>query len=68
MDVAGAGKGDVKVIICGPTESEPNLKKRKDGSRTVEYLPTKPGDYEISITFANEGITGLFLAICTINS
>lgn len=33
-------------------------KDNRDGSCSVEYIPTEPGEYEVTIKFAQQPITG----------
>jgi len=40
-----------------------NCRDNRDGSCTVEYLPTKPGDYDITIKFADRPIPGEFVTV-----
>lgn len=39
-----------------------------DGTCTVEYVPTKPGDYDIVIKFADEDIPGKQKLRCCVSS
>ena len=36
----------------------------RDGSCTVEYLPTKAGDYDITVKFADQNIPGRVMRKC----
>jgi hypothetical protein len=46
------------LAIEGPSESKMTCKDNRDGSCTVEYIPTEPGDYDITIKFADQDIPG----------
>ena len=48
-----------KQTPLGPCKAETSVVDNKDGSCSVEYLPTKPGKYDIAIKFADEHIPGL---------
>ena len=56
----GAGTGGLGLAIEGPSEAKMTCKDNRDGSCTVEYIPTEPGDYDISIKFADQHIPGKF--------
>ena len=60
METRGAGQGGLGLAIEGPSEAKMNCRDNRDGSCTVEYLPTKPGDYDIAIKFADRPIPGEF--------
>ena len=61
VETRGAGQGGLGLAIEGPSEAKMTCKDNRDGSCTVEYLPTKKGDYEISIKFADQHIPGGYL-------
>ena len=56
IDIKGAGQGGLGLSIDGPSEVPINCKDNRDGTCTVEYLPTKPGDYDVSVKFADQEI------------
>ncbi|XP_033643960.1 filamin-A-like isoform X2 [Asterias rubens] len=58
VETKGAGKGGLGLAIEGPSEAAMECVDNKDGSCTVTYLPTVPGDYEVHITFADDPIPG----------
>jgi len=58
VETRGAGQGGLGLAIEGPSEAKMNCRDNRDGSCTVEYLPTKPGDYDIAIKFADRPIPG----------
>lgn len=56
--LAEAGNGGLGLAITGNGEAKVDGKDNYDGSCTVEYVPTEPGDYDISIKFAEQHIPG----------
>lgn len=58
MVVAGAGTGGLGLAIEGPSEAKMTCKDNRDGSCCVEYLPTEPGEYDVSIKFSDQHIPG----------
>lgn len=50
--------GGLSLVIDGPSEAKMKCKDNRDGSCTVEYIPTEPGEYDLSIRFAEQHITG----------
>lgn len=65
VDTKNAGKGGLGILVEGPEEPQVNCKDNKDGTATVEYTPTKPGDYVIKIAFADEPIPGTVSFRCS---
>lgn len=60
IDTKGAGRGDLALFIDGPVEARINCVDNQDGTCTVDYLPTKPGDYNVSVKFADQEIPGIY--------
>lgn len=58
MDIKGAGKSGLGLSIEGPAEAQVSCKDNQDGTCSVEYLPKKAGDYDISVMFAEQHIPG----------
>ncbi|XP_008201955.1 filamin-A isoform X1 [Nasonia vitripennis] len=58
VETKNAGTGGLGLAIEGPSEAVVSCKDNCDGTCSVEYLPTEPGDYDISIKFANQDIPG----------
>ncbi|XP_053377764.1 filamin-A-like isoform X5 [Mercenaria mercenaria] len=58
VDVKGAGQGGLALAIDGPAETQINCKDNRDGTCEVEYVPVKKGDYDITVKFADQHITG----------
>uniref|UniRef100_A0A671M2C9 Filamin-C-like n=1 Tax=Sinocyclocheilus anshuiensis TaxID=1608454 RepID=A0A671M2C9_9TELE len=53
-----AGQGGLSLAVEGPSKAEISCKDNKDGTCTVSYLPTSPGDYNIIVKFDNRHIPG----------
>lgn len=53
-----AGAGGLNVAVEGPSKAEINVHDNKDGTVSVSYLPAAPGEYKISIKFADKPIKG----------
>ncbi|TRY85907.1 hypothetical protein DNTS_011928 [Danionella cerebrum] len=53
-----AGQGGLSLAVEGPSKAEISCKDNKDGTCTVSYLPTAPGDYNIIVKFDNSHIPG----------
>ncbi|KAJ3597175.1 hypothetical protein NHX12_003575 [Muraenolepis orangiensis] len=53
-----AGEGGLSLAVEGPSKAEITCKDNKDGTCTVSYLPTVPGDYSIIVKFDNKHIAG----------
>ena len=55
VETKGAGAGGLSLAIEGPSEAKLTCNDHGDGTCSVKYTPTEPGDYEM---FANEHIRG----------
>ncbi|XP_027007250.2 filamin-A isoform X7 [Tachysurus fulvidraco] len=53
-----AGEGGLSLAVEGPSKAEISCKDNKDGTCTVSYLPTAPGDYNILVKFDDKHISG----------
>ncbi|KAI6060874.1 Filamin-C [Aix galericulata] len=53
-----AGEGGLSLAVEGPSKAEITCKDNKDGTCTVSYLPTAPGDYNIIVRFDDKHIPG----------
>ena len=53
-----AGLGGLSFSIEGPSEAKMSCIDNRNGSCDVEFLPTEPGEYDISIKFADQHIPG----------
>lgn len=58
IDTRKAGQGSLGVTVEGPCEAAINCRDNGDGTCSVAYLPTEPGDYSINITFSDRHIPG----------
>ncbi|XP_074023387.1 LOW QUALITY PROTEIN: filamin-C-like, partial [Numenius arquata] len=58
IDTKGAGTGGLGLTVEGPCEAKIECQDNGDGSCSVSYLPTEPGDYSINILFAERHIPG----------
>ncbi|KAI1294930.1 Filamin-A [Halotydeus destructor] len=50
--------GGLQVAIDGPSKAEITIADNKDGTVSVNYLPTQPGEYQIVVRFGGEEIAG----------
>ncbi|XP_044538678.1 filamin-A [Gracilinanus agilis] len=58
IDTKGAGMGGLGLTVEGPCEAKIECLDNGDGTCSVSYLPTEPGDYNINILFADTHIPG----------
>ncbi|XP_051163533.1 filamin-A isoform X2 [Leptopilina boulardi] len=58
VETKEAGTGGLGLLIEGPSEAIVKCKDNYDGSCSVEYEPSEPGDYDVSIKFADKHIPG----------
>ncbi|CAL9682624.1 unnamed protein product [Knipowitschia caucasica] len=58
IDTKGAGTGGLGLTVEGPCEAKIECQDNGDGSCSVSYLPTEPGEYSINILFADQHIPG----------
>ncbi|XP_069507070.1 filamin-A-like isoform X2 [Ambystoma mexicanum] len=58
IDTKGAGLGGLGLTVEGPCEAKIECLDNGDGTCSVSYLPTEPGDYNINILFAEVHIPG----------
>ncbi|XP_072858518.1 filamin-C isoform X5 [Pogona vitticeps] len=58
IDTKGAGTGGLGLTVEGPCEAKIECQDNGDGSCSVSYLPTEPGEYAINILFAESHIPG----------
>ena len=52
------GYGSLNISIEGPSKAEIDCKDNEDGTCTVKYLPTEPGNYVINVTYAGKNVNG----------
>lgn len=50
--------GGLSLAVEGPSKAEISCTDNKDGTCTVSYLPTAPGDYSIIVKFDDKNISG----------
>ncbi|XP_066973718.1 filamin-A isoform X16 [Macrobrachium rosenbergii] len=53
-----AGAGGLSLAVEGPSKAEISCHDNKDGTVSVSYLPTAPGEYKVSVKFAEKHIKG----------
>lgn len=53
-----AGIGGLSFAIEGPSEAKMSCVDNRDGTCDVEFTPTEPGEYDISIKFSDKHIPG----------
>uniref|UniRef100_A0A3B3V6K9 Uncharacterized protein n=1 Tax=Poecilia latipinna TaxID=48699 RepID=A0A3B3V6K9_9TELE len=58
IDTKGAGTGGLGLTVEGPCEAKIECQDNGDGSCSVSYLPTEPGEYTINILFAEQHVPG----------
>ncbi|XP_037316973.2 filamin-C isoform X1 [Pungitius pungitius] len=58
IDTKGAGTGGLGLTVEGPCEAKIECQDNGDGSCSVSYLPTEPGEYAINILFADRHVPG----------
>lgn len=58
VETRGAGNGGLSMAVEGPSEAKMTCSDNRDGSCDVEFLPTEPGEYDITIRFADKHIPG----------
>ena len=58
LQSSGAGTGGLSLAIEGPSEAKMSCVDNLDGSCSVEYVPTEPGEYDVNIKFADQHIPG----------
>ncbi len=57
IDTREAGPGGLGLTIEGPCEAKIECFDKGDGTCSVRYFPTEPGEYTINILFADNPIT-----------
>lgn len=58
VSVPTLSTGGLSLAVEGPSKAEISCKDNKDGTCTVSYLPTAPGDYNIIVKFDDKHISG----------
>ncbi|KAG7453314.1 filamin-B isoform X2, partial [Solea senegalensis] len=58
IDTKGAGTGGLGLTVEGPTEAKIECSDNGDGTCSVSYLPTEPGEYLVNILFEEVHVPG----------
>nr|XP_034194132.1 filamin-A isoform X4 [Osmia lignaria] len=58
ISTKGAGAGGLSLAVEGPSKAEISCHDNKDGTVSVSYLPTAPGEYKITVKFGDKYIKG----------
>ncbi|KAK1799532.1 hypothetical protein P4O66_000414 [Electrophorus voltai] len=58
IDTKGAGTGGLGLTVEGPTEAKIECSDNGDGTCSVSYLPTEPGEYLVNILFEDIHVPG----------
>ncbi|XP_044741492.1 filamin-A isoform X3 [Chrysoperla carnea] len=58
ISTKGAGAGGLSMAVEGPSKAEISCHDNKDGTVSVSYLPTAPGEYRITVRFGDKHIKG----------
>lgn len=58
VDLDGAGQGALGLALEGPADTQIQCHDNKDGTCTVDYLPTRAGNYDLFIKFNDMNIPG----------
>ncbi|CDW56754.1 filamin C [Trichuris trichiura] len=58
VDTRGAGNGNLGISVEGPSKAVISCTDNNDGTCTAEYQVSKPGEYKISVLFADQHISG----------
>lgn len=58
ISTKGAGAGGLSMAVEGPSKAEISCHDNKDGTVSMSYLPTAPGEYKISVRFGDKHIKG----------
>lgn len=56
--ICASAAGGLDLAIEGPSKAEIHCVDNKDGTCSVSYLPTLPGDYHILVKYNDEHIPG----------
>ena len=58
ISTKGAGAGGLQLAVEGPSKAEITCHDNKDGTLSVSFLPTSPGEYKISTKFGDKHLRG----------
>lgn len=58
IDTRNAGYGGLSLSIEGPSKAEIKCLDQVDGTLSISYVPTEPGEYLLNVKFADHHIDG----------
>ncbi|OON22312.1 Filamin/ABP280 repeat protein [Opisthorchis viverrini] len=58
INTKDAGGGGLSLSVEGPSKAEIKCDEHDDGTCTVRYYPSAPGDYQVAIKFKDQHISG----------
>jgi len=58
VDTRDAGSGGLNVDVDGPSKVVPNAVDNEDGTFSIDFTPTKPGQYLIKVMYAETHVPG----------
>jgi filamin len=58
VDMKEAGYGGLSISLEGPSKADITCKDNRDGTLTVNYVPTEPGTYVLYAKFAENHVPG----------
>ena len=58
INTGGLGSAKLNVTVEGPSKTQVDLSDNKDGTITVGYTPTLPGEYKVKISFDGKQLVG----------
>uniref|UniRef100_A0A336M1E8 CSON010354 protein n=1 Tax=Culicoides sonorensis TaxID=179676 RepID=A0A336M1E8_CULSO len=58
ISTKGAGAGGLSMAVEGPSKTDIKYTDNKDGTVSVNYVPTAPGEYKVSVRFGDKHIKG----------
>ncbi|XP_061399873.1 filamin-A isoform X1 [Musca vetustissima] len=58
ISTKGASAAGLTMAVEGPSKVDINYHDNKDGTVSVQYLPTAPGEYHVSVRFGDKHING----------
>lgn len=58
ISTKNAGSGGLSLAVEGPSKAEISCNDNKDGTVSVSYLPLAPGEYKVSVKYADKHIRG----------
>ena len=63
LDTTAAGQGGLALSLIGPVQTQLKCDDRHDGTATLKFTPDVPGEYKLSVKFADEDVPGSTFAI-----